>query len=200
MRMIIALASFLVFGFQPLMADDVQDITKMTRDKIQVVIQILRDKKIGKETRDKRIIEAANPFFDFKKMASISLGKKYWTEMNKAQKQEFSDLFVTRLQESYLEKLDLYTDEEVTVADAKKVKNRIHILTQLVSKDDKKDMLYKFYKTKKGWKVYDVVILGVSVVQTYRSQFDGILRKGSIEDLLTKMRLKGQFKVPTGGK
>ena len=117
-----------------------------------------------------------NPLFDFKVMARNSLGRKHWVNMTRAQKKEFLDLFVKRLQESYLEKLDLYTDENVVIENATQVKKRIHVLTRLVSKTDKKDMVYKFWKSKRrGWGVYDIVILGVSVVQTYRSQFNGLL-------------------------
>ena len=61
------------------------------------------------------------------------------------------------------------------------------------------EMIYKFYKKKnQQWNVYDVEIMGVSIVQTYRSQFAGILKNQSIEDLLKKLRETGGFTVPTG--
>jgi phospholipid transport system substrate-binding protein len=66
-----------------------------------------------------------------------------------------------------------------------------------VTKDDKLEMVYKFYKSRKNWKIYDVVILGVSVVQTYRSQFRGILKNTSFADLMKKLRTKGGFTIPT---
>ena len=95
-----------------------------------------------------------------------------------------------RLKQSYLDKLDLYTDEEVVVDDAKlKKKKRVEVLTYLVSKDDKMEMKYKLYKSKKkGWLVYDVEVLGVSIVQTYRSQFSGFLKKNSMDDLMNRLR------------
>lgn len=182
-------------------ASEESEVKKLTQEKIKIVIDVLRNKEIGKEEKKKRIMAAVDPIFDFRRMARLSLGKKHWSAMNKAQKKEFSKLFVQRLKESYLDKLDLYTDEEVVIEDAKRVKKRIHVLTRLVSKDDKKDMVYKFYKSrKKGWKVYDVVILGVSVVQTYRSQFNGLLKKGSIDDLLVTLRKTGAITIPTKNK
>jgi phospholipid transport system substrate-binding protein len=108
------------------------------------------------------------------------------------------DRFVQRLQESYLEKLDLYTDEEVVVDDAKKEKNRIYVITHLITEDDKMEMVYKFRKTGEGWLVYDIEILGVSIVQTYRSQFAGFLRDHSSEELLERLKTAGTFTVPTG--
>lgn len=187
-----------IFFVHPVVADEKSDVLKLTNEKIAKVIQLLKDKALDKKERNKRIVDLVNPLFDFRRMARLSLGKKHWVKMTRSQKKEFSALFVKRLQESYLEKLDLYTDEEVVIENAKQVKRRIHVLTRLVSKTDKKDMVYKFYKTKrKGWRVYDVVILGVSVVQTYRSQFSGLLRKGTMEDILERLRITGGFKIPT---
>jgi phospholipid transport system substrate-binding protein len=54
-------------------------------------------------------------------------------------------------------------------------------------------MLYKMYRTAEGWKVYDVEISGVSVIQTYRSQFDGVLSDGTIDDLLEKLKTDDAF-------
>ncbi|MBW1695001.1 MAG: ABC transporter substrate-binding protein, partial [Deltaproteobacteria bacterium] len=67
------------------------------------------------------------------------------------------------------------------------VKNKIHIPTGLVSKDNSISMLYKFYKSNYGWKIYDVEIQGVSIVSTYRAQFKEVLGNGTIDDLLLKL-------------
>jgi phospholipid transport system substrate-binding protein len=53
-------------------------------------------------------------------------------------------------------------------------------------------MLYKFWKSRQGWKIYDLEIAGVSVVQTYRSQFDQVLRNGTFEDLLKELEKLGE--------
>jgi phospholipid transport system substrate-binding protein len=53
-------------------------------------------------------------------------------------------------------------------------------------------MLYKLYTSKKGWKLYDIEIEGVSIIQTYRSQFGQILESGTIEDLLSKLEQKDE--------
>jgi len=180
-------------------ADETAAVKKDAQQRINAVIDHIRDKSLDKKTRNEKIIAAIAPMFDFSQMAKLSMGKKNWSLMNPAQRQEFIDLFSVRLQESYLEKLDLYTDEEVVVDQAELVKNRIHVSSHLVAKDDKIEMIYKFFKKKnQDWKVYDVEIMGVSIVQTYRSQFAGILKNQSIEDLLQRLRQTGGFTVPTG--
>ena len=177
------------------LADEVSEIRAMTKEKVDIVINILKDKSLSKNEKKEGILEIIEGFFDFSLMARLSLGKKHWKSLSKAKRNEFSELFVERLKLSYLEKLDLYTDEEVVVDEARKTKkNRVEVLTYLVTKDDKKEMIYKLYKTKKkGWMVYDVDVLGVSIVQTYRSQFSGVLKKETMEQLMERMRSAGEL-------
>ena len=180
----------LLFAFVPSgVADEAAEITKMAKGKVNNIITYLRDTSLEKETRNKKIIDEVNTMFDFQLMARLSLGKK-WKKIKKKQRKEFVKVFVKRIQQSYLEKLDLYTDEEVIIGDAKQTKKKRAVLTTyLVSKDDKKEMIYKFHKhTKRGWLVYDVNILGVSFIQTYRSQFSGVLKNKSMDELIEDLK------------
>jgi len=184
------LGLFLLFGFVPFgQADEATEITKMAKEKVNNIITYLRDTSLEKETRNKQIIAEVNTMFDFQLMAQLSLGKQ-WKKTKKRQRKEFVKVFVKRIQQSYLEKLDLYTDEEVIIGDAKQTKKKRAVLTTyLVSEDDKKEMIYKFRKHKKrGWLVYDVNILGVSFIQTYRSQFSGVLKNKSMDELIEDLK------------
>ena len=184
------LGLFLLFGFVPFgQADEAAEITKMAKEKVNNIITYLRDTSLEKETRNKQIIAEVNTMFDFQLMAQLSLGKQ-WKKTKKRQRKEFVKVFVKRIQQSYLEKLDLYTDEEVIIGDAKQTKKKRAVLTTyLVSEDDKKEMIYKFRKHKKrGWLVYDVNILGVSFIQTYRSQFAGVLKNKTMDELIEDLK------------
>jgi phospholipid transport system substrate-binding protein len=55
---------------------------------------------------------------------------------------------------------------------------------ELISKDKKIVIIYKLRKLGKSWRIYDVEIQGVSILLTYRSQFDDVLRKESVEEFL----------------
>ncbi len=192
---------FCVMAFsQNALADDKSEVAALVKTRIDAVVALLQQKDLDKEIRNDRIIETLTPIFDFNIMAKLSLGKKYWPGLSEEKQKEFSDLFIKRLQESYLEKLDLYSDEKVVYNEPTPVGKKMHILTHLVSPDDKIDMLYKLYQTGEGWKVYDVEIQGVSVIQTYRSQFDGVLKDGTIADLLARLEKKGEFIIPAGNK
>ena len=184
------------FAAATLSADEVSEIQVMTKEKVDLVIQTLKDTSLSKKEKKEGILKTIDGLFDFNLMARLSLGKKNWKALSKAKRKEFSMLFVERLKQSYLDKLDLYTDEEVVVGEAKLTKkNRVEVLTYLITKDDKKEMIYKLYKSrKKVWMVYDVDILGVSIVQTYRSQFSGILKKESMDQLMERMRSTGELR------
>lgn len=200
MKKLICLLICLFIFSQPVLADDKSDVDAELRERMDAVLLLLKKKDMDKQKRNDEILRFIIPIFDFEKMGKLSLGRKYWPTLTKEQKKEYTTLFVQRIQESYLEKLDLYGDEEAVYEAPFMEKKKIRIMTHLVSKDNNVDMLYKFYKSKKGWKIYDVEIQGVSVVQTYRSQFDGILKKGTVETLLAKLQTSGNFALPDGKK
>jgi len=184
------LGLFLLVGFVPFShADEAAKITAQTKEKVTNVIDYLRDTSLDKEDRNAKILAEVESIFDFNLMARLSLGKK-WKKTKKKLRKQFVKVFVKRIQQSYLEKLDLYTDEKIEIEDAKLTKKkRAELKTYLVSKDDKKEMIYKFHKHKKrGWLVYDVNILGVSFVQTYRSQFAGVLKDKSMKELIEDLK------------
>jgi len=168
-------------------AGDVENIHKLVNKKIDIVVSLLTNKKIEKKERDEKIIKAISPIIDFRIMAKMSLKKKHKKKLTKLQRKEFYDLFEQRLHASLIEKLDLYTDEQVLVDKAKQInKNLIDVLAYLVSGSGKKtDINFRFIKTPKSkkWKVFDVEILGTSIVTSYRSNFANILTKGSYKDL-----------------
>jgi phospholipid transport system substrate-binding protein len=171
-------------------ADDATDEIKgFMKEKIGAVTSIIQDKSIAKEVRNQEIDTLVRPLFDFGLMGRLSLGKKAWKKLTPQERKEYSRLFEERVMQSYMSKLDLYTDEVVVIDDAKRVKSRIHLPTHLMRKNEKRDILYKFYKNKQGkWLIYDVDILGVSIIQTYRTQFAGILKENSFDVLIDKLK------------
>ena len=81
----------------------------------------------------------------------------------------------------------LYKDEKVLFKPTVQKKKTIYIPMELRYEDKKVAMLYKLRKVDKRWKIYDVEIQGVSIILTYRSQFDEILRRGTVKDLLSRL-------------
>jgi phospholipid transport system substrate-binding protein len=170
------------------MADDKNDVEQLIKSKLDAVILALEEKDLSLQEKNERIDKIVSPIFDFKRMAMLTLGRRYWPGLSKEKQDEFTELFVKRLKESYSEKLTRYTNEKVIYDIPVQVKNKIHIPTYLISKDSKISILYKLYKPKKNWKIYDIEIEGVSIIQTYRSQFNQVLQSGTIDDLLVELQ------------
>jgi len=179
----------------PGLADSSSEVRELLKVKIDAIVILLQDQTTEKPDRNERILDIIAPMFDFQTMAKLSLGKKYWPTLSQEQQATFSDLFSKRLQTSYLEKLDLYSNEEVLYGEPVAKGKQVHQPTTLISKDSRIGMLYKFYLSSAEWRIYDVEIGGVSVIQTYRSQFDGVLSEGTINDLFEKLKTDGAFVI-----
>ena len=177
----------LLFLCQVVMADDKRDAEETVKGRLDAVFAVLQKKDLDQEAKKKEINEIVSPMFDFVLMAKLTLGKKHWPNLAREKKEKFTQLFINLLKTSYLDKLTLYTDEKLIFEPPVQVKKKVHIPTQLISKDRRTSILYKLYKPGNDWKVYDLEIQGVSIIRSYRSQFGEILQNGTIDDLLAKM-------------
>jgi len=169
------------------MADDTHDAQEIVKGKLDAVFAVLQKKDLDQQAKKKEINQIVTPMFDFALMAKLTLGRKHWPNLSREKKEKFTGLYIELLKTSYLDKLALYTDEKVIFEPPVQVKDKVHIPTELVSKDRKTSILYKLYKQADDWKVYDLEIQGVSIIRSYRSQFGEILQSGTIDDLLRKM-------------
>ena len=151
------------------------------------MVAVLQKKDLAQETKKQEIVDIISPMFDFELMAKLTLGRKYWPDLQAEQKERFTQLFIRRLRATYLDSLTLYTDEKIFFEPPVEIKQKVHIPTYLLSKDKKISILYKFYESENNWKIYDLEIQGVSIIRSYQSQFHQILQTETFEDLLAKM-------------
>jgi phospholipid transport system substrate-binding protein len=185
-NLLYAVISILILS-QTVNADDKAAAEEFLKCKLEAAFAVLQNEDLQQEVKKKEVVEIVTPMFDFALMAKLSLGKKYWPELTEENKQKFTELFIKRLRTSYLDKLTLYTDEKVTYEPPVQVKKKIHVPTNLISKEKKISMRYKLYKSTPTWKIYDVEIQGVSIIRSYRAQFAATLENGTIDDLLLKL-------------
>ncbi len=171
-----------------LFAIEESKIKNVMQEKIDSVIEILQIKDKSKTEKTEKIFSIMDEVFDYKVMSQIALGRD-WKELSSEEKEKFTKLFELKLKNSYIDKLDLYTDEKIEINDIEKVNaKRIKLITYLIGKDDKYEIEYKFHKNSESdWLIYDVNIIGVSIMQTYRQQFAGYLKNKSFKDLLVSL-------------
>lgn len=174
---------------------DPNDPNEIIQAKWNSIITILQNKDLDQELKKKIIDKIISPVFDTDLMAKLVLGRTNWPKLNASQQKRFTILFAERLKNFYLEKTALYNDQTVTFKPATRNRSSVYIPMVLTSNNQEVSILYKLHKLNEAdlagakiyWKIYDVEIEGVSVLLTYQSQFDDILRKGSVNDLFEQL-------------
>lgn len=177
------ISSALLFGVEE------ENIKSDMDSKIQTITQILQNKSLSLESKKEQIAPTVDTIFDYKTMAKISLGR-VWKNLSSTQQEQFTQKFEQKLKNSYFEKLELYTDQKVIVKALEKPKaTRIYLHSEIIGTEENYEIIYKFYKSKQGndWKIYDVDITGVSIIQTYRKQFAEFLKTKSFDELLSSL-------------
>ncbi len=182
---ILLIITFVASSANAMKQDEIQ--TVMTK-KIDIVLAILEKKNLPVNQKGQEIIKVIDEVFDYELMAKIALGKETWDTLNEQKQKEFTKIFETKLKNSYIEKLELYNDQKVKILDLKPHnKNRLQLESELVGKDGIYKINYNFYnKAKDGenWLIYDVDLVGVSIIQTYRQQFAGLLKEKTFDEML----------------
>jgi phospholipid transport system substrate-binding protein len=174
---------------------DPNDPRELLAVKWDAVLKVLQAKDLDQKLKEKIIDRIVGPMFDFPLMGQLALGRIHWPKLDAAQREKFIRLFVARLKALYLEKTALYTNERFVLKPVVPKKNTVQIPMTLISEGKEIVILYKLHKLDEQskskangrWRIYDVEIEGVSILLTYRSQFDDILRHGTVEDLLSQL-------------
>lgn len=181
---LISLLSMPAFAFKQ------SEIESGMKNKIDKVLVILK-KKEANAKKGGEIISIIDPVFDYNLMSKITLGSKTWSSITQDQQNEFMKLFIKKLKQSYVDKLDLYHNQIVIYKGVKPYQNgRLQLQTELSGKGEIYKINYNFYNNNGNWLIYDVVLDGVSIVQTYRQQFSGILREKTFDQLLSQLKEK----------
>ena len=183
---ILLLVGFIITSANALKQDEIQVI--MTK-KIDNVLAILEQKSLPINKKGEQIIKIIDEVFDYELMARIALGKETWDTLNEQKQKEFTKIFETKLKNSYIEKLELYNDQKVKILGLNPYKNaRLQLETELLGKEGTYKINYNFYNKSKDnieqWLIYDVDLVGVSIIQTYRQQFAGLLKEKTFDEML----------------
>jgi phospholipid transport system substrate-binding protein len=170
-------------------ASDVQDQLEIS---INRILDILKDPTLKGEdkTEQRREIlrEAIYERFNFTLMSRLSLGKN-WRERTEEEKEVFTELFGKLLEQSYASKIESYTDEKVEFLKERISGNKAQINTMLVGNTTKIFIDYRLYEEDDGqWRIFDIIVEGVSLINNYRSQFSEIIQKENFEKLIEKLK------------
>jgi phospholipid transport system substrate-binding protein len=170
------------------------DQIKATVDKALVVLKDPRLKPAAKikERREllKQILFAR---FDFTEMARRALGAN-WRRRTPKEQEEFIRLFTELLERAYADTIESYTDEKIVYVGERLDDSFADVNSKiLTAKGQEFSINYKAHLIGGEWRVYDVVVENISMVNNFRSQFSRVIANSSYEELLRRLRDKADL-------
>jgi phospholipid transport system substrate-binding protein len=128
------------------------------------------------------------PHFNFDEMSRRSLGVN-WRERTPEERREFISVFKGLLEDSYASKIEGYKGEKIVYGKEALDLPYAEVRTKIVdSRGEEFSVNYRVLKGDGGWRIYDIVIEGVSLVNNYRSQFAELLGKYSFGEMMDRLR------------
>jgi len=184
------LLSLMIF---PLSASS-QSPLETIQTQVNKILEVLRDPALKAESakgnKEKRVWTLIDGVFDYTELSRRTLAQ-HWKTFTPEQQKEFTQLFGKLLGTVYMDRIMSYTNEKVVFGKAAKLsEDTTEVQSQVVTATKSIPIHYRMIFRDGSWKVFDVVVEGISLVQNYRSQFRDILSKQSPEDLLKMLRDK----------
>jgi phospholipid transport system substrate-binding protein len=167
------------------------DQVRQTAEQLLALLQDPQFKGPDKESqRRKRLRQVIGNRFDFDEMAKRSLGAN-WRRVSSEEQRRFVQLFTDLLEKSYADQIESYNGEKIVYSREKVAQNNAEVDSKIITKKGQEIAVnYKLRSAGGDWKVYDVVIEDISLVNNYRSQFNRILGKSTFNELLKKLEAK----------
>jgi phospholipid transport system substrate-binding protein len=171
--------------------------TDQVREYTDAVIKVLEDPALKAD--DKRherraaVRKIAVEVFDVQETARRALGP-HWRERTPQQRDEFVQLFADLLEQTYISKIDLFGGERLRFTDEKVDGDHAVVRAKVLTKQSA-DVPVEARMLRRGdrWLIYDVLIENISLIGNYRAQFDRIIRTSSYEELVKRLRIRGEF-------
>lgn len=168
------------------------------RSVIEKVLAVLKDPNLKsgakKNERLEQLRQVIYPKFDFAEMAKRSLGAQ-WQRRSPEEQREFVKLFTELIENAYFDNIESYDGEKVAITGEKQDQDFAEVNSKIATKKGEEIAItYKLQQAGSDWKVYDVVIENISLVNNYRAQFNRVIAQSSFADLLQRMKDK-QFQT-----
>lgn len=185
----------MAWSVTPLLAGGVP--TEALKGTINEVLRILADPNMKKpdraQERRKLLEKVVSDRFNYEEMAKRTLAVQ-WQKLNDKERAEFVNLFMKLLTNSYADKVEGYSGEQIHYLNERLEGDYAEVRTKAKSGKAEIPLDYRLLGKGGDWRVYDVVVDGVSLVSNYRGQFAKIIRTSGYDDLVTRLREKsGQF-------
>lgn len=156
---------------------------------VESVLSVMRNADLSVDDKKSQISGRVQAFLNVESMSRRTLGK-YWEGASVEQRQHFSHLFVKVLENTYLSRIEDYSDGAVQYLKQRVKGDKAIIDTVIMAKELEIPVQYKMIFADGSWQVFDLVIEGVSLVRNYRSSYGEIIRREGYDGLFALMEEK----------
>jgi len=158
------------------------------------VLEVLRDPALkaeaAKKTKKEKLRTISEKMFDFTELSRRTLANN-WKKLSPEQQKEFISLYTALLEDAYSSKILAYSDEKITFTKEVPLSEKtVEVQSTVQRKSSEIPIYYRVILQDGTWRVYDVVVEGVSLINNYRTQFKDILSNKPPESLLETLRKK----------
>ena len=161
----------------------------------EVLTIIKSDPKVqaGDQQRIREVVESKLlPYFDFERITALAMGRN-WRQASAEQQKQLVDQFRALLVRTYSGALAQYRDQQMDYKPLRADANatEVTVRTEVIRSGQAPVQIdYAMEKTPSGWKVYDVVVGGVSLVTNYRDEFNEQIKNGGVDNLIKTLQTK----------
>jgi phospholipid transport system substrate-binding protein len=186
MLMLLTLGTMIAF---PLGGNAETSPSQIVEESVNEILDLLRDQTLDQTDRRAKIRATIKTRFDFEAMSQRTLATN-WRKATEQEREQFIDLFSQLIENTYIGKIEAYTDEKIEYPGEKIKGSKAIVETLIIAASADIPVDYRLYKKGDTWLVYDVIIEGVSLVSNYRSSYQEIVKKEGFNGLLAKMQEK----------
>jgi phospholipid transport system substrate-binding protein len=175
----------------PARADDANSPMTVVQNTVNQALEVLRDKSSPLPQRQEKLRQIVAQSFDFTEMAKSALGY-HWKTLNPQQQQEFTNVFISFIEDSYLSKLNDYRGQQVQFVKATQDSGEYAQVNTNIVREGKDPIHLDFRLRQEGgaWKVYDVTVDAISIIANYRNQFNRVMNNQGYDTLIKDLKEK----------
>jgi len=185
------LAAALLLGLAP--AAWAGQPTDQLRTYTDQVLKVLENPALSLLERREAVRSLAEQVFDVSETARRALGS-HWLERTPAEREEFVKLFASLLEQTYINRIDEFGGEKLTYVSEQIDGDRAIVKARITTRNGTDvPVESRLLQKETRWLIYDILIENLSLISNYRSQFDRVIRTSGYEELVKRLKTKGNF-------
>ena len=197
-RTLVLLLALSAYAIQPARAAEITPPDVLARAVTDEVLKIIRSDKELQAGNQKKVADLIEtkiaPHFEFTSMTRLAMGRN-WSQANPAQRKALTEEFRVLLVRTYTTAFVQYRDQVIEYRPLKVAQDDTDVVVKSLIKQSGAQPVtvdYRMERTDHGWKVYDVKIEGISLVETYRGTFNTEVQKSGIDGLIKSLSDKNK--------